>query len=54
MAAHIKNPAFQYWWSVHGLYAVNSVIDKTSGNNKEQGKEMALAVFNGTCNRCEW
>ena len=51
-AQHIENAAFQHWQSVHGSYANNSVIDGARQDTKETGKEVALAAFNGTCNRC--
>ena len=51
-AQHIENAAFQDWRSVHGSYANNSVIDGARQDTKETGKEVALAAFNGTCNRC--
>ena len=51
-AQHIENATFQHWWSVHGSYANNSVIDGASQDTKETRKELALAAFNGTCNRC--
>ena len=52
-AQHIENAGFQHWWSVHGSYANNSVIDGASQDTKETGKELALPAFNGTCNRCD-
>ena len=51
-AQHIENATFQHWWSVHGSYANNSVIDAASQDTKKTGKELALAAFNRTCNRC--
>ena len=51
-AQHIENAAFQHWQSVHGSYANNSVIDGASQDTKETRKELALAAFNRTCNRC--
>ena len=51
-AQHIENTAFQHWLLVHGSYANNSVIDGASQDTKETRKELALAVFNGTCNIC--
>ena len=51
-AQYIENAAFQHWRSVHGSYANNSVIDGASQDTKETWKELALAVFNRTCNRC--
>ena len=54
-AQHIKNTAFQHWQSVHGSYANNTVIDsiiKEGKDKGDKGKELALAVFDGTCNRC--
>ena len=51
-AQHIKNATIQHWWSIHGSYANNSVINGVSQDTKETGKELALVVFNGTCNRC--
>ena len=52
MAQHIENDTFQHWQSVHGLYANNTVIDGPNKEEKDKGKELALAVFSGTCNRC--
>ena len=55
MTQHIENAAFQHWWSVHGSYANNTVIDgiiKEEKDKVEKGKELALAAFNGTHNRC--
>ena len=52
MAFHIENAAFQYWQSVHGSYAKNTVIDAAMSRDLEPGKEVALGAFNGTCNRC--
>ena len=51
-AQHIENAAFQHWQSVHGSYANNSVIDGARQDTKETRKEVALAAFNGSCNRC--
>ena len=50
-AQHIENTAFQHWWSVHGSYANNSVMDGASQDTKEARKEVALAAFNRTCNK---
>ena len=52
MASHIENATFQYWRSVHSLYAKNTVINVANNQDLELGKEVALAAFNGTCNRC--
>ena len=55
MAQHIENAAFQTWWSVHASYANDNVIDSIIKEEKDRGdkeKELALAAFNGTCNRC--
>ena len=51
-ASHIENTTFQYWWLVHGLSTKNTVIDVANNQDSESGKEVALAAFNGTCNRC--
>ena len=52
MASHIENAAFQYWCLVHGSYAKNMVINAVNNQDSESGKEVALAAFNGICNRC--
>ena len=52
MASHIENTTFQYWQSVHSSYAKNMVINAANSQDLESGKEVTLAVFNGTCNRC--
>ena len=52
MASHIENAAFQYWQSVHGSYAVNLLIDSSTGKEQNQTRELALTAFNRTCNRC--
>ena len=57
MAQHIENTTFEHWWSVHGLYANNMVIDglikeEKDKEEKDKGKELALAAFSRTCNRC--
>ena len=57
VAQHIENTTFEHWWSVHGLYANNMVIDglikeEKDKEEKDKGKELALAVFSRTCNRC--
>ena len=55
MAQHIENTAFQHWQLVHGSYTSNTVIDgENKDEEKDKGKELALAAFNGTCNRCGW
>ena len=46
MASHIENTAFQYWWSVHGSYTKNTVIDAANNQDSELGKEVALAEVN--------
>ena len=51
-ASHIENTTFQYWCLVHDLYAKNMVIDAATNQDSKLGKEVVLAVFNGTCNRC--
>ena len=51
-AQHIENATFQHWQSVHGSYANNTVIDSLNKQEKEKGKQLALAAFSGTCNRC--
>ena len=57
MAQHIENATFQHWQSVNGSYANNNVllIDSIIKEEKDKGdigKELALAAFNGTSNRC--
>ena len=52
MAQHIKNATFQHWQSVYESYANNMVIDSSNKEEKDKGKELALAVFSGTCNSC--
>ena len=50
-SSHIESAAFQHWRAMYGSFASNPVIDNgttTADNNKE----VALAAFNGTCNRC--
>ena len=37
---------------MHESYACNTVIDGAITEEKDKGKELALAVFSGTCNRC--
>ena len=51
-ASHIENATFQYWHSVHGSYTKNLVINAANNQDSESGKEVALAAFNGICNRC--
>ena len=52
-AQHIENATFQHWQLVHGSYTSNTVIHgKNKDEEKDKGKELALAVFNATCNRC--
>ena len=48
---HIKDVAFQYWHVVHGSYAKDVIIDGEA-EEKADDKEVALMVFNGTCNHC--
>ena len=52
MASHIENAAFQYGCLVHCSYAKNMVINAVNNQESESGKEVVLAAFNGTCNRC--
>ena len=52
MTQHIENAAFQHWRLVHGLYANNTVISGVTKQENDKGKELALAAFSGTCNRC--
>ena len=47
MPQQIENATFQHWWSVHGSYANNTVIDGLNKEEKDKGKELALAVFCG-------
>ena len=51
MAQHIDNAAFQHWQSVHGSYANKMVIDGSNKEEKDKRKEVAFAVFSGTCDR---
>ena len=50
-SSHIESAAFQPWRAMYSSFASNPFIDNgipTMDNNKE----VALAAFNGTCNRC--
>ena len=48
---HIEDVTFQYWRVVHGSYAKNAIIDEKT-EEKLDNKEVALMVFNRTCNQC--
>ena len=37
---------------MHGSYANKTVINGIIKEEKDKGKELVLAAFNGTCNRC--
>ena len=50
-SSHIESAAFQHWRAMYGSFASNPIID-TDTTTTESNKEVALAVFNGTCHRC--
>ena len=50
-SSHIESAAFQHWQAMYSSFASNPVIDNGS-TTTDNNKEVALAAFNGTCNRC--
>ena len=50
-SSHIESAAFQHWRAMYGSFASNPVIDD-GANTADNNKEVALAAFSGTCNRC--
>ena len=50
-SSHIESVAFQHWRAMYGSFASNPVIDD-GANTVDNNKEVALAAFSGTCNRC--
>ena len=50
-SSHIESAAFQHWRAMYGSFASNPVIDD-GANTVDNNKEVALAAFSGTCNRC--
>ena len=51
ISSHIESAAFQHWRAMYGLFASNPIIDNDT-TTTESNKEVALAAFKGTCNRC--
>ena len=49
-SSHIESAAFQHWRAMYGLFASNPIIDNGT-TTMDNNKEVALAAFNGTCNR---
>ena len=51
-SSHIESAAFQHWRAMYGSLASNPIIDNDTTTTSDNNKEVALAAFNGTCNRC--
>ena len=50
-SSYIESTAFQPWGVMYSSFASNSFIDNGI-STMDINKEVALAAFNGTCNRC--
>ena len=51
-SSHIESAAFQHWRAMYTSFASNPIIDNDTTTTSDNNKEVALAAFNGTCNRC--